>query len=281
MRQHRHIRQFKELLPKVIEKLLPSPPESGKWGEQRWYEGAEDVDYFIHHRLIYNKDWLNHFLQKPRHEEDKYGRKYRIGSLACQLADKFDQVKSFGFDADNPQAVEAVNTKLLPKLAEYNIESIYEYGGWKLERRHVWFFCNTSLSVLKAFVEQLLEEAGIDWQQLKLELFPTHKPNNMMRLPGGHHLRANAANPITFRGKTGNDPIFVMQSIIDCKAISEEEILRSLKKPINLEQTVPLKEHKTLMPQLRRSSIKKSNPKRKKHYVYEALNLPLDFNNVA
>ncbi len=274
-----HIRQLKELLPKLQEKLLPSPPENGHWAEQRWYEGESDVEYSACHRLIYKQDWVNHFLQEARAGEDKYGRKYRIGSLAFRLIDKFDRVKAFCVDADKPQAVEVVKKKLLPKLKEYNIEYIYEYAGRELERLHIWFFCNTTLSTLRPFVEQLFEEAAIDWRQLKLELFPTHKPNNLIRLPGGLHLRAGAANPIMFRQKKGNDAIFIIQSMIDCRLVAETDMLEALKKSIN-QQIVPLQEHKTLLPYLRRSADKQSINSKGKPFVYVPLDLPLDFINV-
>ncbi len=278
--QRKHIGQFKELLPQFQDKLFPSSPENGRWAEQRLYEGKNDVDYYVYHRSMCKQDWLNHFLQEPRASEDGYGRKYLIGSLAFRLIDRFDHVRAFCADADNPQAVEAVKTKLLPKLTEYNIEYIYEYAGAKLDRLHIWFFCNTSRSVLKAFVEQLLEEAGLDWQQLKLELFPTHKPNNTIRIPGGYHLRAGAVNPIKFRGKTGSHPTFIMQSIIACSPVTEEDMLKALKKPIN-QQMLPLNEHKTLLPSLRRISDKQSTNSRRKPFVYLPLNLPLDFIDVA
>lgn len=270
--------QIWKLLPKVIEKLIVKfPVPSGAWAKQVWYEGDEDVSFDNIKRALSKDDLCRHFEQT---EYDGYGNpkthnyektKRREGSLGLLLAHNM-RAKTFALDIDTEEGMKVLEEKILPALKEHKIEYIYEYGGYEGEKAHIWFFCDSDVDVLKAFVEKILRNAGVDWRKLKLELYPTHKKSNVIRLLGGLHLRAGHAHPILFRGKESADPLFVMQAIIDCKPVSDEYMIEVLGE--GLDDSV---EHDPKGILKNRKSKNLETRTKAKKFIYRPLNLQYEF----
>lgn len=226
--------RIQELLPAVKSKFFgPSSTKkkvgfcyNGRWGMQRLEPGSKDVTYFIDaNEIISDRHLVNHFLQKPVKSRDHTA----WGSFALQPMSTSDDTVYFNcIDADDPAAVFEIDNKLLPKFDAIGLQYIREVGGAKADRAHYWFFTTVDKVIHDQFFHQLLADADIDWKALKLELYPSKKPRNLIRLMGGLHLRAGYAHAISFNGVMSADPIFVMESIRDCKPFTHEEMLAYL-----------------------------------------------------
>jgi hypothetical protein len=222
------IREIENLLPKMLDKMFPSPPESIKWGRQFMHNnGLNNISHGFKRRSIKQQDFLDHFLQIPNLlPKASWLRTFRWdGSLIFQLAAETGRVKCFHLEVWEPRDVEVVKTWFqYLYLDEYQIDYIIEYAG---ERLGIWFFCDTSLSILDDFIFQFLNHK----LRFPYGVFSNSAwtPKELVRLPGGYDFRTKCVNPIEFRGNIGDNPAFIMNSIINCKPIPEELMLNFLK----------------------------------------------------
>lgn len=232
--------QIAKLMPKVRDKILHMPVAPNKVSFQYLQPNAGDVDYYPLDRELNNQDLISHFKQEVVDTHYK-GNPCKRGSLAVRPLFKNERVKFFCMDIDFRPQMKLVRKKFLPLLKKLKIDYIFEYGGTggNKYKAHIWFFTNTNKSLHRAFVDVLLDMAGMKekFKKMKFEIFPAYKANNVIRLPGGPHLRyllpdrydpdttpKNLTNGIKFRGIIGNDPIFIMQSILDCKIVTNERM---------------------------------------------------------
>jgi hypothetical protein len=206
-------------MPAFCQKMFVGTVKSGRWAQQVQFHGVGDVDFINMKRDMTRDDLLEHFIQKPIAENNRIrGSLGMYGSFPDKSTQK---AKWFCMDVDDADRVEIIRNKFVPILQAHDIEYIWEYGGRNMDRCHLWFFCDTNLNILTTFVEVLLKQADLDWRKLKLELYPTHKPTNIIRLMGGYHIRAGYANPIEFRGVLGDGPEFIVDSVIACVPVSQ------------------------------------------------------------
>jgi hypothetical protein len=219
------------------------------WSVQHYTEGDEDVKYFPpkcsictgkeafyckkhKKRSLDNRDLLEHFNPKI----SKIGRTWR-GSIALSGKYQDNRAKFFCVDCDSEESLKVIEDLLLPELDRLRIDYIYEYSGNSYERKaHIWFLCDCDLDILRKFIDQLFSDLNIDIRKFKLELYPTHKPNFVIRLPGGHHLRSGIIsksldekrvkiNPIKFKDEISNSPEFILKVFSEsCKQVSEDYI---------------------------------------------------------
>ncbi len=120
-----------------------------------------------------------------------------------------------------------IDNKLLPVLDSFNVEYLVQRFADELR---LWIFCDTSVWLLDSFRREILDEADIVWD-LCVELSPIYDLV-AVPIPGGYSLHNDSAGLIEFRGKTGNDAIFIMKSILQCKPVSEIQMLAALQKPV-------------------------------------------------
>ncbi len=78
-----------------------------------------------------------------------------------------------------------------------------------------------------------MDEADIVWN-LCVELSPIYDLA-AVPVPGGYSLHDDSTGLVEFRGETGNDPIFIMKSILECEPVSEIQMLAILREPIQQE----------------------------------------------
>lgn len=206
-------------------------------------------------RAMSDSDLLSHFSQKSM-ELPASTR----GSVGC--VGKFTDNKAMWFciDCDNQNAVDIIRKSFLPLLVSYNIEFIWEFSGTEdIEKAHLWIMCDkVEISLLKLFTDQLLKEAGINFREFNLELFPTYKPGNVIRLPGGIHLKTKQVNPILWKGTVSSSADFILDAFIEAKPLTTEFIKTNLK-------VLPIERKK---PEIRKSG--------KFYYSSRGLKLPVD-----
>lgn len=191
---------------------------------------------FSKYGKLRDTDLIQHFNQRP------VPSKFSIrGSIA--IVGKFENniVKFFTIDMDNQLAVDTIRERFIPVLDSHGIDYIWEHSEDLKrgnEKGKLWFLCEAmDFDLLSAFVNLLFSEADIDPRdkELDLELFPTVKYRNVVRLPGGVHLRNKKVYPITWRGSTGSSPDFIMDCFIKASAVSQEYIkarVGDLPKPV-------------------------------------------------
>lgn len=180
-------------------------------------------------RELRDDDLVNHFLGRPINV-----RGSKKGSVGVTGKFEGNIAKWFVLDCDKPVAVEAAHEKIIPVLKGYAVDYIWEHSGsTEGEKGHLWFMCNMPIETLKAFVLQVFHEAGLSHADRKIpfELYPVIKDSNVIRLPGGYHLRNKKVNPITYKGVTSNDVNFILDTFINAKQLLEEDIKESIKIP--------------------------------------------------
>lgn len=234
-----------ELLPAVKAKLLHG--DRIRWSEQRLGLKQDpknasftmSKDEYGKEYPLTNQKWIDHFRGNPLKASTYSGWKYYVGSIGLYCTFTDSRVKWFCADCDSAEVTQAMREQFLPVLDKYGIQYIWEEAG-RGERAHIWFFVDTTVWVMKAFTQFLLNEAGIDRLAppfklrrteehdggQKLELYPAFKSAYLMRLMGGNHLRVGYVHPIHWRGEISNDPLFIMQAIIDCPVFTEEQIIK-------------------------------------------------------
>lgn len=260
--------QVQELLPAFKEKFLAGTVKPGRWGTQIWEDGADDVNFWYAEEELSVAKLRNHFSGQiakfDGHEE---------GSIGVRGAFEFDRVKWYCADLDFDIAVQVARTLLLPVLDKHGIEYIWEYGGPNFEKAHLWIFCNTSRKLLKRFVEILYEEAKIDRKVFKkIEHYPTRRPRNLIRVPGGVHLRSRQVMPVEFRGKRYSSPSQIMKAIIKCKRVDEGYMADLIGKQMSL--TESLRDPSGRLSRVERDQINHERQRYDGAFVYRAQNLP-------
>lgn len=217
-----------------------------KWSRQFVDRISGDLDYFpVKDRQPEEKDFMEHFMMfldptKPKPLTES--RKIR-GPLAFCGSFDGDVALWFCCDCDNALAVEAMETMLIPHLEREGIDYIFEYSG-NGDKCHVWIRLElVPIKILQVFINQLFMDAGLDTNDKKMdfELYPSHKPNNVIRMPG-LHLRTGKVSPLrTSDGAEGNTPLFMIKAFLGCKPLSLQEIqnrIRPEKKPIVLRKKI-------------------------------------------
>lgn len=226
--------KLKALVKTFFARWIGSPHDT-IWSQQHLDKRNNELAYYpkrirgsANYQHIKEQDFVNHFLmERPGSSGD-----YLQGSLA--IAGKFedDICMWFCVDADNALAVEAIETKLIPALEARGVEYVFEYSG-NGDRCHLWIlFDKVGIKFLKVWIEELFEEAGIGIHDktLSLELYPTHKDKNVIRLPGGLHLRTFKINPVRNpKGEESNDRIFILETFNNLKRLTEEEVKSQIK----------------------------------------------------
>ncbi len=236
------LKQIKEFKKKffhgeLINILGPYDPAKKKqtWISTKWSyqhlpddpmpDGSSNVQFWPDKTKMELKleDLQEHFSQKST--KTRYSLKGSLGTIGGFEGGK---AKWFCIDCDNQKAVDTMRKQLLPVYHDYNIDYIWEFSGTdEVEKAHLWFMCDTvDIALLKRFTEQLFEDAGINFRdrQLGLELYPTIKANNVIRLPGGIHLRTKQINPIEYKGRVGSSAEFILDSFIEADPITEDQI---------------------------------------------------------
>lgn len=198
----------------------------------------KEIRYSCEHRVPLSlNDLYNHFCQEPvsvwfNSEDDKFDK----AGIALRPVFENKQVRWFVVDSDNEESTNVLLQRFIPVLRNYNIDYIYEHGS-TYYKCHIWFMVNCHVDTLNDFTRQLFEEADIDFRgkdkPLELEIYPLVKPNALIRIPGGFHLRNKTANPIEYGGITSSDPEFILKTFIKARVLSEEEI-KTLTKPLSI-----------------------------------------------
>lgn len=240
------IEEIKKLLPEVLDKLFPVPVEKLKWSKGIWFDPNEveqeeggkyrDVWHFPQTHPICEQDLIDHFSQKKIVEciAEEKASGWR-GELFIELKTReTNHARSFCLISYGEKDMETVDEKLLPRLDYYGVEHIVQRFPNELR---LWVFCNTSVWLLNYFVRKILKDVEFI-TSFGLHIAPIGDPV-AVPIPGGYSLRSDSAGFVEFRGKTGNDPIFVMKSIIACKPVSEMQMLGVLQQPIGHKKNHP------------------------------------------
>lgn len=234
------------------------------WSQQFRERTSGAIAYWPQKGVPEDRHFLDHFMADPKKPQSTSSH-YK-GSLA--FCGKFanDTAMWFCIDGDNDRAVDAIELKLLPQLEKEGLEYIYEYSGENGDRCHVWMlFERVPISILRKYIEQQFKEAGIDIhdRNLNLELYPTHKQNNVIRLPGGLHLKTLKINAVRrMDGTEGNDAVFVIESFLNLRRLNEAEVRLRIK----TDKPQPLT--------LRKKMLKRGP------FYYNSLNLPLAYDDL-
>lgn len=198
------------------------------WSFQHLPRESTKVMWWPVVRELREQDLLNHFSQKPMPLPTS-----TRGSLGCIGTFKDNKANWFCVDCDNQKAVDAMRNYFLPVLTTYGIEYIWEFSGTDDEEKaHLWIMCQrVDIDLLRLFTTQLFVEAGVNPRdkELNLELFPTLKPRNVIRLPGGIHLRTKKVNPIMWKGTVSSSAEFILDSFIDAQPLTTEFIKLHIK----------------------------------------------------
>lgn len=193
-------------------------------------------------RNITQEDLVEHFylhpIQRSNHVE---------GSLAFQPVFKDDMVKWIVFDIDDAKLKERTFKELLPLFDKYNIDYIIEHGGDSNDRCHIWIMCEAPQPLVKNFIRQLLAEinepaVASDCKFFNKELsfdeiYPVNKTDNLIRLPGGYHLKRGRRYPIEKDGVIYDDPVDLTRIFIEAKPLTQGWMEKFIKTEL-LPQTV-------------------------------------------
>lgn len=241
-------------------------PDIIKWSYQHLPDDGRGLQYWPAKPLreLTVEDLTNHFGQRAI----KLNGSWK-GSIAS--VGKFQDNKTMWFiiDCDSQEAVDRVRDNILPVYDRYKIEYIWEFSGTaEVEKAHLWFMCKeVDVTVLDLFVKQIFKEANTDIKGL--ELFPTGKSNNVIRLPGGVHLKTRnptgefKVHSILYKGIIDSKAEFILDSFIAAKQVTEEEIRKVL-------HMLPKEGETTTTTTLRKSG----------KFHYHSRNLPLPTENL-
>lgn len=239
-------------------------PDNIMWSWQHFPDnpdpktGRREITYWPSKPLreLRDEDLIAHFEQKPR----KMTGSIR-GSLGSVGKFKDNKANWFALDCDNQKAVDIVRSKLLCILEDYSIDYIWECSGDDIEEKaHIWFMCDAvDVSLLSDYVLQIFEDSGINPfdRSLAFELYPTTKGNNVIRLPGGIHLKTRKVNPLIYKEICSSSADFILDTFITSRKETEEKI------------------KSVLRPKQEKSKKEEPRNKRNSKFFYNSLNLPL------
>src|SRR3990167_658284 len=234
-----------KLLPKFKEKFVVEPVT--KFGRQKrltrngqFIEGVDVSfeDYRQAGRVMRDSDWISHFSQRIEIKGSYAYGSYALSGFFGGLA------KWCCIDADNQDEVDLLTQKLIPKYQEYELDYIYEHSGTHGNKAHTFFLCNTEIKYLTLFLKQLFEESGIDWREIQ-EKYPIGgKQKNLIRPPGGMHLRTLKVNDVEFKSIKSKEPEFILESFIKANVLEEADLIKRLKNKIRTSRDYEEKEIK-------------------------------------
>jgi hypothetical protein len=212
-------------------------------------------------RELLDQDLLNHFSGVPMNL--KGSKRASLALVGGRVSG--DKIKWFCLDCDTQNTVDITHEKIIPVLEKYDVDYIWEHSGEADEKGHLWFLCELPKELLKAFITQVFKEIGLDLvtatMKLGFELYPiASKKNNLIRLPGGYHLRNKKVNPITYKGKTSNDLDFILDTFINARKLTETDLEGKID-PESIEK-----------PKIRQYTSRR--------FYYHSRNLPLPFANL-
>jgi len=216
----------------IVNKKNDSGKDTIMWSMQhlphaaRAWESKPTIQYWPLIREMTESDLIKHFSQKA-----SLSSRSVVGSMGCVGKFKDNKAKWFCIDCDSQESVDTIRNKLLPILNSYAIDYIWEFSGTEDdERAHVWIMCDClDVGLLKVFTDQLLLEAGIDYRKIGLELYPTVKSGNVIRLPGGIHLKTNKVNPVLWKNVVSASAEFILDAFIAAKPLTEEFVKANIK----------------------------------------------------
>lgn len=205
------------------------------WSHQVLQNGKVKPDYWPGFGKLTVNELRNHFNHKI-----KPIAKGQMGCIALNSCIKDDWDYYFCADADSPAAVDAIEKRFIPLLNKYDIDYIYEHGGTSGDKCHLWIMTDCKRSSLKILILFLMRSAGINYSKLGLELYHILKKSNVIRLPGGFHLKNKQVNAITYEGKTSNDSVFIIESFLKARILTEERVQELIKDLVpEIETTKP------------------------------------------
>ena len=221
-------REILELIPKFLEKFTHAPvmrwhTQAGKFSQGEF----SDINYYPEKtpRALEEKDLVLHFSQIPRH-----GGGLTKGAIA--IGGKFSngRVQWVCIDADEPHEYKAIFDKVIPYLEKENIDYVLEYS--QKERCHLWIMMDVPWDYANQFAKTMMVNAGCGKEELCDfdEVYPTEagrarRVTNIIRIPGGYHMKTKKANPIEYKGTVSSDPVFIMQTFINARRLTEADIL--------------------------------------------------------
>lgn len=214
-----------EMLPEFLAAFLGSD-DIRRWGRQRWELSANKPDYTStsekrkFEKLSMSR-WNEHFEGQVKNV--KGGTRY--GSLGVCLKTG-NRTQWICIDCDTEKTTKDARERLIPELKRRGFEVLYEFGGTDNDRCHVWIAVRASIAKAKKFINDLFAHCKLDIGEF--EVFPTHKENFIIRVPGGIHLKTMKVHPIEFRGELIADSIGIMSAFIQAKPLSEEEMMATL-----------------------------------------------------
>lgn len=287
--------EIHKLLPAFRQKFLGQPVKNKKWwGRQivslldgEIHPNHGDVEFLAmpHDIVLSDALLLDHFSGEVftgehfcQNQKCKQWHDHRMTCIGTHGQFEHNRVKWYCADLDTNESVSAALNHFCPVLTKHNIEYIWEYGGPNFNKAHLWFFCNTNNALLTKFVEALWAESGSDPWELKIEEYPTRKPNNLIRTPGGKHQRSGQIMPVEFRGKIYKGARNIIKCIIACKPVNEAYMAKVIGDAFQLGDTAA--DPKNILSGLDRSRIKRNfttssiREKKAKTYKYLPLNLP-------
>lgn len=214
--------EFKLVFPQFERKFLHG--EAVGFSFQRKYfkpmPGKPDLIYFPEKGVpLTESEWITHFYTAP-----VATKSYSLGSLAMNGTFAKSVLKWIVFDLDNFEIKQRFEKLIAPRLEFYGIERISEDSG-DGDRVHEWIMVDAvSRPLVEAFIDQLLIEVGTTKQEFD-EIYPLfNKRRNVIRFPGGYHLRRGKRYPCHYNGKFCDDPISIMRAFIECKPITEAQL---------------------------------------------------------
>lgn len=245
-------------------------PTLVKYSYQYKYDNAKgEISYHPCKEPLTKEKWIEHFYSKAVREPKRVR-----GSLGVvPLMGKY--LLWVAVDLDTAEQVKKAQP-FMKKLKELGIDYLEEFGGDKLERRHIWIRVNASQDFAKEFFTRLLIHTYPEYKTKNDpykdgefdEFFGINKPSNLIRPFLGWHLKRNQRFPVEDYN-TGNlieDPAEAIELWLNMNPLTEDrmvEILPSFGEAPKEERKVPI-----------------DKEKRGDKFIYQPLNLPLPFDKM-
>lgn len=177
-----------------------------------------------------------------------------IGVIPIFIIEGFERLRWICFDLDSAEEVDRAQP-LLNKLGELGISYLEELGGDSLERRHIWIRVDGRQTFAKEFFTRLIvgvydlrtRNEAFDEKHFP-EVFGVNKPNSLIRVPLGWHLKRKNRFPVIIpeTGEITDDPVLFMEAWMGLGVLTEERML-------SLSETLPP------MPEEERGEYKSDN----------------------
>jgi hypothetical protein len=235
---------FPQVLELFVRKLLPGDGVTFRysWQEQffRWDKAKGDTvwsqaGFYERNELLTEDDWKGHFFTGPT-----VTQKYKKGALGIHLLDKkTEKTKWICWDLDNTDIRQKAEDKLLPYYRKNGIPFIWEKSREENgeARAHLWVpVDNVPVHVAENWVLQVLRDIGSTVEEYD-EIYPLFgKRTNIIRIPGGFHLKGGQRYPIVLAGEEYLG-LELMQVFIDLPPVSEERLIELTREEYRVERT--------------------------------------------